>query len=110
MTTLLEGTEDAHQHRLGLRPYLAPVSVAVLPHDDRGAEDPLRVVVVGRDLGMFRERDQLALVPPKPLPQPPRVPLLPRPRQQLVEPIPQPPPPRREPLRGQLSSPLAQPD
>ena len=81
-------------------PVLAAVGVAVLPHDHRRAEDPLRVVVVERDLGMVQEREQLGLVPPQPLHQPPRVPLLPRLRQQLVEPLPQPPSPRREPLRA----------
>ena len=62
VTALLQGSEHAHQDRLGLGPVLAAVGVAVLSRDFGRSNLSLRVVVVEGNLGMVQESEQLGLV------------------------------------------------
>ncbi len=107
MTALLQGSEDAHQDRLGFGPVLAAVGVTILPRDHGWSDLALAVVVVERDFGMVQEREQFGGMTPEALHQPARVALLPRLCQQFVQPHVQSPPSRCERRRGQLLPPCA---
>ncbi len=78
VAALFQGTQDAHQHRLGLGTVLAAVGIAVLPRDHRRADLTLGVIVVERHLDVVQEREQLRGVAPQSLHQASRMALLPR--------------------------------
>ncbi len=73
VAALFQGPEDAHQHRLHLRPLLVAVAQAVLADDHRRADLTLGVVVVKRHLDTIQKREEVIAMAAEALAQPSRV-------------------------------------
>lgn len=110
VAALLQVAQNAHLNGLVVGTGLAAIGIAVLPRDHSRADLALAVFLIEWNFGIVQERKQFGGKPLQALHQPSRVALLPRLRQQSIQPFVQPRPSRGERPRRRFLPTFAQPD